>query len=407
MTDQTGNAAAGGRPLAGVTVVDLTWHLAGPYCTMILADLGARVIKVEPPGSLGGYDPGGIIRHRYRGEDLHYISVNRSKESLTLDLKDPVGRADLYRLVAASDVVVNNFRPGVMQRLGIDADALGEHNPNLVYAGISSFGDTGPDRLKPGVDLVLQAMSGGMSMTGYPGERPARAGIPIADLAGSMWAAISILGALLRRAGGWRGVQVVDTSLLDGQIALLPYFAAYYLNAGFIAGPQGSGGHSPTYGAYPCRDGRQLVIAVIDQKPWEKLCRALERPDLLADERFASAALRIDHTAELREILEAHFTTQDRSYFLRRLADAGLPSGPVNTIAEALAEPQVLARDMVVTVPHLLGGEVKLTGSAIKVDGFTPAYSSPPTAGSDSEDLRQEFDLAWRPVDDTGETAHG
>jgi CoA:oxalate CoA-transferase len=386
------------RPLDGVTVLDLSWHLAGPFCTMILADLGARVIKVEPPGSQGGYDPGGIIRHRYQGTDLHYISVNRSKQSLTLDLKSPDGLADFYRLAAQCDVVFNNFRPGVMDRLKLDYETLKRHNPAVIYASISSFGSTGPERLRPGVDLVLQAMSGGMSMTGYPGERPARAGIPIADLAGSLWAAIAILSAIIRRANGFAGPQLIDTSLLDGQIALLPYFAAYYLNGGFLAGPQGSGGHSPTYGAYQCGDGQYLVIAVIDQKPWELLCGALGRPDLLTDERFGSAHLRIEHTDELRGILEAHFRTQHRGYFLDRLSAAGIPSGPVNNLAEALAEPQVLARDMVVQVPFGEAGEVSLTGTPVRLSGFSPDYRTSPTPGSDSDPIRDEFGLVWRPA---------
>lgn len=387
-----------GRPLDGITVIDLSWHLAGPYCTMILADLGARVIKVEPPGSEGGYDPGGIIRHRFHGADLHYISVNRSKESLTLDLKSAEGLADFYRLAARADVVFNNFRPGVMERLKVDYATLQQHNPNLIYGSISSFGATGPERLRPGVDLVLQAMSGGMSMTGYPGSPPARAGIPIADLAGSMWTAMAILAALVRRANGFAGPQEIDISLLDGQIALLPYFAAYYLNGGFLAGPQGSGGHSPTYGAFECADGKYLVIAVIDQKPWEKLCQALGVPDLLEDPRFTTPALRIENTDELRVILEKHFAGNDRGYFLDRLAEAAIPAGPVNDLAEALAEPQVAARDMVVEIPFVLGGEVRLTGTPLKISGFEPEYRSPPTPGSDSEAIRTEFGLVWRPA---------
>jgi CoA:oxalate CoA-transferase len=385
------------RPLDGITVIDLSWHLAGPYCTMILADLGARVIKVEAPGSLGGYDPGGIIRHMYRGEDLHYISVNRGKESLTLDLKDDVGRADFYRLVEQADVVFNNFRPGVTKRLQVDFDTLVQVNPRLIYAAVSSFGQTGPDALKPGVDLVLQAMSGGMSMTGHKDQTPVRAGIPIADLAGAMWSAIAILAAVIRRDNGWTEAQQVDTSLLDGQMAMLPYFAAYYLNNGFMAGPQGSGGHSPTYGAYRCQDDRYVVIAIIDQKPWTGLCEVLETPQWLDDARFASPALRIEHTAALTELLAARFAERPRADWLKRLEDAALPSGPINNLAEALDEPQVRARDMVVQVPHFLGGQVALVGSPIKLSGFAVDYRSPPSHGSDTAALREEFGLHPNP----------
>jgi CoA:oxalate CoA-transferase len=389
------------RPLDGVTVIDLSWHLAGPYSTMILADLGARVIKIEAPGSLGGYDPGGIIRHKYNDQDLHYISVNRNKESVTLDLKDPVGNADLLKLVESADVVVNNFRPGVMSRLGLDFETLAARNSRLIYVSISSFGATGPQSCRPGVDLVLQAMSAGMSMTGYPGERPARAGIPIADLAGSMWTAIATLSAVIRRANGWTKPQLVDTSLLDGQLALLPYFAAYYLNDGFIAGPQGSGGHSPTYGAFADSEGRYFVIAVIDQKPWEELCRAVGTERLLTDPRFASAALRIEHTRELAAILRDHFATQPRDMWLNRLYEARVSAGPVNDIASALAEPQVIAREMVVEIPHPRGGAVSLIATPIKLSDFEPPLGAAPDHGSDSDRLRAEFGLQWRPQSDT------
>jgi crotonobetainyl-CoA:carnitine CoA-transferase CaiB-like acyl-CoA transferase len=395
------------RPLEGVTVIDLSWHLAGPYCTMILADLGARVIKVEAPGSLGGYDPGGIIRHRYHGQDLHYISVNRGKESLTLDLKDPVGRADFLKLVSSADVVFDNFRPGVMQRLGLDFDTLAEHNPRVISVSISSFGATGPESLRPGVDLVLQAMSGGMSMTGFPGQPPVRAGIPVADLAGSMWTATAVLAALLRRANGWTRPQRIDTSLLDGQIALMPYFAAYYLNSGFIAGPQGSGGHSPTYGAFAASDGKYFVIAVIDQEPWRRLCAAIGAPWLPDDLRFASPASRIDHGAELTQVLQDHFRSETREAWLGRLYAHQVPAGPVNDIEEALAEAQVLAREMVVRIPHLSGGEVGLTGSPIKLSDFRPEYGAAPDHGSDTQRLRAEFGLKWRNVDERPEAATG
>jgi CoA:oxalate CoA-transferase len=403
----TQSPSAAARPLEGVTVIDLSWHLAGPYCTMILADLGARVIKVEAPGSLGGYDPGGIIRHSYRGQDLHYIAVNRGKESLTLDLKDPVGRADLLKLASSADVVFDNFRPGVMQRLGLGLDTLAEHNPRVISVSISSFGATGPESLRPGVDLVLQAMSGGMSMTGFPGERPARAGIPIADLAGSMWTAIAVLGAVLRRANGWREPQRIDTSLLDGQIALLPYFAAYYLNAGFVAGPQGSGGHSPTYGAFTAGDDRYFVIAVIDQEPWRRLCAAIGAPWLLDDPRFGSPASRIDHGAELTQILAAHFRSETRGFWLARFHAHQVPSGPVNDIGEALAEPQVLAREMVVRIQHKSGGEVALTGSPVKLSDFRPEYGPTPDHGSDTQRLRAEFGLKWRHAAERPEAATG
>ncbi|MGH3630961.1 MAG: CaiB/BaiF CoA transferase family protein, partial [Sciscionella sp.] len=286
-------------PLDGITIVDLSWHLAGPYATLILADLGARVIKVEAPGSHGGYEARGFLRHYYKGQDAHYLSLNRNKESVTLNLKTPEGKQLFLRMVEGADVVFNNFRAGVMDRLGLGYEDLKKVNPSVVSVGLSSFGREGPYRERPGVDLVVQALSGGMSMTGEPGRPPARSGIPLGDLCGGMWSVIAILAALHARDDHSVTGSDIDMSLLDGQMAMIPYFSAYYFLDGTVPGPQGSGGHSPTYGAFRCSDDRYLVIAVIDQKPWAKLCRALEREDLVADPRFDSSERRAANGEEL------------------------------------------------------------------------------------------------------------
>lgn len=368
-------------PLAGVTVIDLSWHLAGPFCTLILADLGARVIKVEAPGSHGGYDPGGFVRHYYKGQDAHYMALNRNKQSITLNLKSPEGNDVFKRLCQQADVVFNNFRAGVMQRLGLGYEELSQVNSDLVYVSLSSFGQEGHYVRRPGVDLVVQALSGGMSMTGEPGRPPVRAGIPIGDLAGGMWAAIGILSALRARSTGLSRGCEIDLSLLDGQIAMTPYFSAYYFLDGVVPGPQGSGGHSRTYGAFRCADDRYMVIAVIDQGPWRKLCRALDREDLFEDPRFATAEARSQNGDELAKITTEAFAAVPSTEWETRLQQADLPYARVNRLDEALADPQVIHRNMVIEIEHSLGDRLKFVGNPIHIPGYSQAYASPPLIG--------------------------
>lgn len=378
-------------PLAGVTILDLSWHLAGPFCSMILADLGARVIKVEKPGSLGGYDPGGVARFEYQGDDLHYIALNRNKESIVLDLKDPAGHSAFMTLAAKSDVVFNNFRPGTMEKLGLTLDALKQANPEIILASLSAFGATGPDRYRPGVDLVIQAESGGMSMTGHPGSEPVRAGIPIADLAGGMWTAIAILAALRERAATGKAGREIDISLFDAHLSLIPYFTAYLTMQGHVPGPQGSGGHSPTYGAFRCSDGKHIVLAVIDQAPWRLLCEVLEAPQLLEDERFSTAASRIANGEVLTAMVAAILVTQTSAYWMERLRDHKVPAGRLNDLREALDHPQVEARGMLVDIDYVNGGAVRLLGTPVHMTGYSPRFASPPVIGGDTERILAEF----------------
>lgn len=378
-------------PLAGITVIDLSWHLAGPFCTLILADLGARVIKVEAPGSHGGYDPGGFIRHYYKGQDAHYMALNRNKQSINLNLKSPEGKDIFKRLCQGADVVFNNFRAGVMQRLGLGYGEISQVNPDIVFCSLSSFGQDGPYAKRPGVDLVVQALSGGMSMTGEPGRPPVRAGIPVGDLAGGMWAAIGILSALRARSAGLQRGCELDLSLLDGQIAMTPYFAAYYFLDGVVPGPQGSGGHSRTYGAFRCADDRYMVIAVIDQGPWAKLCRALDREDLFADPRFATAEARSENGDELAKIVREAFESLPSTEWEPRLQQADLPYARVNRLDEALADPQVLHRNMVVEIEHSLGDRLKFVGNPIRIPGYRHTYASPPLIGEHTGEVLGEL----------------
>lgn len=382
------------RPLESITVLDLSWHLAGPFCTLVLGDLGARIIKVERPGSLGGYDPGGVARHQFQGEDVHYIALNRNKESIALDLKDPGQRADFLELVKHADVVFNNFRPGTMQKLGLGFETLKDVNPNVIMANLSAFGATGPDRDRPGVDLVIQAESGGMSMTGEPGRPPVRAGIPVADLAGGMWSAIAIIAAIRGREQHGASAREIDVSLFDAHLSFIPYFAAYLTTNGFVPGPQGSGGHSPSYAAFQAQDGKYLVLAVIDQKPWTALCEALEAPHLFEDPRFASAKLRIDHSAELTPLIQEVISRRTADEWMARLRRHKLPAGKVNDLRETLNHPQVAARDMLVDVDYVKGGTLQLLGTPVKMTGYQPTFASPPLIGQHTDAILAEFGIS-------------
>lgn len=381
-------------PLDGITIVDLSWHLAGPYGMLILADLGARVIKVEAPGSHGGYDRRGFLRHYYKGQDAHYMSLNRNKESVTLNLKTEEGKALFFKLVAEADVVFNNFRAGVMDRLGLGHEALAAVNPNVVSVSLSSFGQDGPYAQRPGVDVVVQALSGGMSMTGEPGQPPVRAGIPIGDLAGGMWSVIAVLSALRGRDEGLGGGVDIDLALLDGQMAMIPYFSAYYFLDGSIPGPQGSGGHSPTYGAFRCADDRYVVIAVIDQVPWAKLCGALGRDDLVDDPRFDTSERRAANGSELRALIEAEFASRPLEEWEARLEAADLAYARVNRLDEALADPQVRHRGMVIDIEHSLGDTLHFVGNPVKFTEFPARLESPPLIGQDTDDVLSDLGLA-------------
>jgi crotonobetainyl-CoA:carnitine CoA-transferase CaiB-like acyl-CoA transferase len=358
---------------------------------MIMADLGARVIKIERPDAHGGYDPGGIARFQYRGEDVHYISLNRNKESVVLDLKKPAEHAAFMTMVKQADVVFNNFRPGAMKRLGLTLDALKEVNPRIILASLSAFGATGPHSHRPGVDLVIQAESGGMSMTGEKGRPPVRAGIPVADLAGGMWSVIAILAALRDRDHHGAPAREIDISLFDAHLSLIPYFSAYLTTNGFVPGPQGSGGHSPSYGAFQASDGKYVVLAVIDQKPWVALCKAMDAPELLNDPRFGSAKTRIEHTEDLQPLIQQIIGRKTAAEWMALFEEHKLPAGQVNDLREALEHPQVAARDMLVSIDHVLGGQVRLVGTPVKMTGYEPTFTSPPCIGQDTQRVLADF----------------
>ena len=351
----------------GVRVLDLSRMLAGPYGSMLLADMGAEVVKVEEPD---GGDPMRVMGPPFLdgGESAYFLSINRNKKSLALDLARPAGRAVFLELVAHADVVWENFRPGVMDRLGIGYSALARLNPRLIVCSISAYGQDGPYRDWPAFDLALQAMGGAMSITGEEGRRPVRMGLPMGDLAGGMFGAFAVAGSLFRRARTGQGAHV-DLALLDCQVSLLTYMAQYFWADGHVPGPMGSGHASVVpYQALATRDGH-LIVAIFAEKFWGGFCRAVERPEWQDDSRFATNRDRVASRAALMTLVEAAFTARTTEDWLTRLHAAGVPAAPILGVDRVLADPQVNHRRMVVEVDHPRLGRLPTLGTPLKIDG--------------------------------------
>lgn len=378
-------------PLAGLVVLDLSRILAGPYCTMTLGDLGARVIKVEAPGT--GDDTRTWGPPFWNGTSAYYLAVNRNKESVVLDLDDAAGRDALARLVARADVLVENFRPGRLERWGFGYEACAAINPRLVHASVSGYGLDGPDRDRAGYDLIAQGEGGVMSVTGAPGEPPQKAGVSQADIVAGLWLTNGILAALYARASSGRG-QRVDTSLLDGQIGLLAYHATNTWATG--GPPERMGNRHPNlmpYGAYRCRDA-WITLGAGNDALFAALCEALGGPlaGLAADPRFATAPARVEHRAALDATLEAVLGGLGADDALALLRAAGVPSGRVRSVPEALADPQVAANGMVVALPHPTIPDFRVTGVPVRLSA-TPARprSAPPALGADTARVLAEL----------------
>ena len=370
----TGSEAAV-RPLDGVTVVDLTRVLSGPYCTMQLADMGARVIKIERPGS--GDDTRAWGPPFVGGESAYFLSVNRNKESVTLNFKHPAGRDLLERLIARADVLVENFRPGTLDALGLSYAAVAARHPRLIYCSISGFGQTGPRRDQPGYDAVVQAEGGLMSITGDADGPPYRLGVAIADLVSGMFAANGIALALLARARTGRG-QLVDVSMLDSVAALLTYQAA--LAFATDQAPRRMGNRHPMivpYETFEASDG-EFVLAVGNDDQWRRFCAAAGLDALGRDVRFATNPDRVTRYDDLRPLIAAGLKLGTRDHWIAMLTEAGVPAGAVRGVDEALADPQIAARRMVETVTHLTAGPLRLLGVPIKLSDTPGAVSTPP-----------------------------
>ena len=379
-------------PLAGLTIVDLTRVLSGPYCTMLLADMGARVIKIEQPGR--GDDTRAWGPPFVGEESAYFLSINRNKESVTLDFKATEGRRILNQLISTADVVVENFRPGVMTRLGLDYAALAERYPRLVFCSISGFGQDGPRRDHAGYDAVIQAEGGLMSVTGDADGRAFRVGVAVTDMVAGLLAAQGIVLALFARERTGRGQQV-DISMLDGVISLLSYHASIYLTTG--AESRRVGNRHATiapYDTFPTADG-ELFLAVGNDDQFQRFCKAAELQKLLEDERFSTNPRRVENEAALKEIIEPVMRKRKRDEWIAALADAGVPCGAVRSVPEALSDPQVSARRMVETVEHAVLGSMKVLGTPIKLsDTSASVRSAPPTLGQHTDTVLAELGLS-------------
>jgi crotonobetainyl-CoA:carnitine CoA-transferase CaiB-like acyl-CoA transferase len=375
---QDAGAVAWPGPLAGLRVIDLTRVLAGPFATQSLGDLGAEVLKVEPPGT------GDETRHFppfLDGESHYFLGINRNKKSLVIDLQQEAGKDILRRLVAQSDILVENYRPGVMDRLGLGYAALAAINPRLIYCAISGFGLSGPLRDKPSFDIVTQALSGALSINGERGHMPVKLGIPLGDMVGGVFGPMAILAALHERHRTGRG-RLVDISLYDGLIGMLGYFA----QLAFITGedPPSMGSSHPNivpYGSFPASDG-SIIIAVLSERFWGNLCNALERPELAADPRFTNPTGRRDHRDELDAMIAEVTRTRTVAEWEKRLQEADVPHSPVLGVTAALTSPHALAREMVVEAEHAKIGPIKVVGRPVKFPGAPqPPVTAPPTFG--------------------------
>ncbi len=363
-------------PLAGVRVLDLTRVLAGPYCTMLLGDLGADVVKVEAPGT--GDETRSWGPPFQGGESTYFLAINRNKRSIALDLRHEEGRTVALRLAGSADVLVENFRPGVADRLGLGAAALTAANPGLVYCSISAFGQHGPGRDRPGYDLVVQAESGLMSVTGEPDGPPVKVGIAIADILSGMNAACAIVAALYGRpARGGRG-GVIDAALYDGLLAFLSTLVTGYTASGHPPARWGSAHPQIVpYQGFAAADGH-LVVCVTNEKFWRLLCECVERPELADYPRFATNADRVVHRDVLVPLLADAFARRTVGEWLERLGRAGIPAGPIRTLDAALADPVVAARQMLVTVEHPTAGPVRMAGVPWQGDAAAAAIRRPP-----------------------------
>jgi CoA:oxalate CoA-transferase len=368
-------------PLSGITVVDLSRILAGPYCTFLMAELGARVIKVEPP------EKGDDARHYgpfIAGKSSYFQSINRGKESIALDLKNDGDKRIFERLLERADVIVENFRPGTMEKLGYGWDSLHARYPRLIYAAASGFGHTGPNSRDPAYDMVVQGLGGIMSITGHPNSPPTRIGTSVGDIGAGLYTAVAVNAALLHRERSGEASKV-DIAMFDCQLALLENAIMRYTTTGEIPGPMGARHPSITpFEAFPTADGH-IIIAAGNDGLWVKLCGALGRAELASDPRFTTNDLRNTNNGRLRAELDPILATQPTSAWVEIIGKAGIPCGPINNIAQALQHPQVPARNMLVETTDAAGKTMRLAGNPMKLSAFADPKTRAPAPDLDGD----------------------
>ena len=375
-------------PLSGVTIVDLTRVLAGPYCTLVLCELGARVIKVERPGP---GDDARMVGPHINGKSAYFMSLNRGKESIALDLTTAADRAIFERLCARADGLVENYRPGVLAKLGFPWETLHARWPRLILASISGFGQTGPYAPRPAFDMVVQAMGGVMSLTGHPGGPPTRVGTSIGDITAGLFGASGILAALYERTSTGVGRRI-DVAMLDAQVAILENAIARYAATGQVPGPLGARHPSiAPFAAFKTRD-KHIVIAAGHDGAFGKLCSTLGAPELAGDPRFAAIPDRVANADALGQEIEKRLGTRDAADWLARLERAGVPCGPLNDVAAVVADPHVRARHMIVTADDPVAGPLQMPGNPIKLDGMADGDTRAPAPGLDAD---RAAILAW------------
>ncbi|KQL49546.1 hypothetical protein AN963_07350 [Brevibacillus choshinensis] len=379
------------QALDGIRVLDLSRTLAGPFCTMLLGDMGADIIKVEQPEQ--GDETRSFTPPTWDGISSYYLASNRNKRSITVDLKSKEGKEIIFSLAKTVDVLVENFRTGTLDQLGLGYEQLKEMNPRLIYCSVSGFGRTGPEKNRAGYDLLLQGYGGLMSITGENGGSPVKVGTSIVDMNAGMFAIYGILSAMIAREKTGKG-QFIDVSLLDGQVVLLNYLATSYFATGNPAGRLGTAHPSIVpYQAFAAKDG-EIILAIANNRLWEKACQALRWDDLREDPRFCTNDERVAHRELLIRIIQERVSTMERQEIVEKLDGVGVPCGPIHTIDQVLNHPQVLAREMVLEVEHPVVKSLKMPGFPVKLSD-TPAQvrRHPPLLGEHTDEVLSELGI--------------
>lgn len=379
-------------PLSGVRVLDISQVMAGPYACMLLGDLGADVIKIEPPGT--GDQTRGSMGFKMKGPDsLGFLNMNRNKRSVTLDLKSEAGKQVLLRMVKDADILIENYRPGALRRMGLGYDDLKVINPKLIYTSISGFGQSGPWADRPGFDLMAQAMSGVMSVTGYPDSPPVKAGVPVADIGCALFAIYATLAAYIGAKNTGQG-QYVDAALFDSAMAFSVWDICDYWGTGKPPEPLGTANKmTAPYQAMACSDGH-FVMGANNQKLWVQLCTLMQRTELLEDPRFSTISLRLANRQALQDELEKTFITQPKDYWVDTLLANGLPAGPILSYPEAFGSEHAKVRGMRMEIDHPIEGKVPNIGFAVKLSG-TPQQvrRHPPLLGEHTDEVLAEMGI--------------